>query len=157
MSRTIDTSDLKSLSEDDRRYLAERGQLPAGAEPVQLHPDFTPLGVQLNAGTANTLGLTADELQARLDRLAELEAKEAEKNRETDEKEMERQKAGTSAVEAARSRSEASDSDEPEQYKSEDGWTDERLQEELTNRGLNADGERKVLRARLIKHDRSQA
>lgn len=142
MSRTIDTSDPKSLSEEDRRYLAERARLPKGAEPVQLHPDFTPLGVQVNTGTANTFGLTADELQERLDRLAELEAKEAEANRETDLEELKRQQAGLP------------DDDDRETYKPSEGWTDDKLKSELSRRNLSTDGSTKALRARLVKDDR---
>jgi hypothetical protein len=142
MSRTIDVSDPQSLSEADRRYLAERGRLPAGAEPVQLHPDFTPLGVQLNTGTANTLALTTEQLEAELERRRELETKEAERNRETDLEELRRQKSGTASA------------SEQEQYKADDGWTDDRLREELGQRGLSTDGERKQLRARLVKSDR---
>lgn len=141
MSKTIDLSDPKKLSADDRRYLQERGRLPEGAEPVALHPDFTPLGEQVNTGTANTFAITTEALEAELNRRRALELEEAERNIETDQGEIQRQKAGTAAS-------------EQEQYKAGDGWDDDRLKEELTNRGLSTEGDRKTMRARLIKYDR---
>lgn len=152
MSRTIDVSDPGTLPEADRRYLAERARLPKGAEPVDLSPNFTPLAEQVNTGTANTDALTVAELEALLEQRRAREEKEAESNLETDRQELKRQKAGVAP---------SVEEDEPvsdvEQYKKEDGWTDDRLKQELERRGLEVEGDRKTLRARLVRDDRSSS
>lgn len=73
MSRDI--KDTKSLSDDDKLYLAQRGQLPTDVMSVEdqramLADSLEGLSLsdRANTGTVNVTGLTTEELQAELER-----------------------------------------------------------------------------------------
>lgn len=143
MSLDLKDKDPKSLTEDERRYLQDRGRLPEGVDPVP-SAGYQPLSEFVNTGTANTLGLTSEELDAKLARLAELEAKEAEANRAKD----------VAAFAKEGSPIEETDDDKPYTYTEEN---DGELKAELERRGLDPSGDRKTLRGRLVKDDKAKA
>lgn len=142
MSREINVKDPKKLSESDRQYLWERGRLPEGAEPPRAATGRGPLADYPNTGDANTFGLTNEEIRARLERLAELEAAEAERNLAADRGELAK---------------EGSPQAEGEKEYSYGDKSDDELRAELESRGLKSEGERKALRTRLVKDDRARA
>lgn len=147
MSKDIDTSDPKTLSDDDVRYLAERGRLPKGIPNPIKDPNRPALGDVLNTGDANTLAVTTEELEAELARRREAEGKQAAENLKKDRAELRREKSGTSAA------SEDDDEDKPYTYADK---SDEELRGILTERGLTTEGTRKTLRRRLVDDDNKE-
>lgn len=147
MSKTIDTSDLKSLSKDDIRYLAERGRLPKGIDNPIKDPNRPALGDVLHTGDANTLAVTTEELEAELERRREAESKQAAENLKKDREELRREKAGVASAQ------EDDDDDRPYTYADKD---DDELRAILSERGLPTEGTRKTLRRRLVDDDNKE-
>lgn len=151
MSKTIDLSNPKSLSGDDIRYLAERGQLPKGVPNPITDPNRPALGDVVNTGDANTLAITTEELEAELARRREVESEQAKSNLRIDREALRREKAGVSSAQD----DEDEDDDSPKPYTYGDKSDDE-LRAILTERELSTEGTRKTLRRRLRDDDVSK-
>lgn len=146
MSKTIDLSDPTNLSEEDVRYLAERGRLPKGIPNPLKDPNRPALGDMVHTGDANTLAITTEELEAELARRREVEAVQAQENLKKDREALRREKAGVAPA------PEGEDDDSPRPYTYGDK-DDEELKAILSQRGLATDGTRKTLRRRLVEDD----
>lgn len=134
MSRTIDTTDIGSLSEDEIRYLAERDQLPKDLSPKDqemirkmLQPDEVKLEDRAHTGDANTNGISKEAHEALIARNAELEA----------ELDAERQKNLT------KSESIVGDYD--------GGWTNDLRRDEIEKREMNPSGLKKAGQIAVLK------
>lgn len=149
MSKDIDTSDPKTLSKDDIRYLAERGRLPKGVDNPIKDPNRPALGDMVHTGDANTLAVTTEELEAELARRREEEGKVAEANLKTDQEALRREKAGVKSAQ------EDDDEDGPRPYTYGDKSDDE-LKAILAERDLTTEGTRKTLRRRLVDDDNKE-
>lgn len=137
MSRTIDPDKIASgdLDEDERRYLQDRGLLPAGVDGVsdKLN-EAMPLEARANTGDANTEGLSIEQLEAQL-----AAAKKAQKKLPKIEDE-----GGIEELE-----------DEDMDLDYDDMNNDER-RAELSRRGLIVSGNKEELIARLRRSDSDQ-
>lgn len=72
MSRQIDTSDPSKLSDEDKAYLAQRGELSTDVMSVQeqqalLSPDYIPLPQRANTGDVNSANLSVEQLEKMLE------------------------------------------------------------------------------------------
>lgn len=74
MSRKIDASDPKKLSDDDKRYLQERNRLPAGVYPAPAPDDPRNKGVPVDPNSYPTAdastgygGMTVEQLKTELE------------------------------------------------------------------------------------------
>lgn len=150
MSKTIDTSDPKTLSKDDIRYLAERGRLPKGVDNPIRDPNRPALGDMVHTGDANTLAVTTEELEAELARRREAEGKVAAENLKKDRAELKREKAGVASAQE-----DDDEDDGPRPYTYADKNDDE-LRAILSERGLPTEGARKTLRRRLVDDDNKE-
>lgn len=145
MSKVIDTSDPTTLSADDIRYLAERGQLPPGVENPIKDPQRMAVGDMVHTGDANTLAVSTEQLEAELARRRKAESEQAEKNLVKDQEELRREKAGTLAAQ--------DDDDEDGKPYTYADKSDDELQAILSQRGLSTEGTRKTMRRRLVEDD----
>jgi len=138
LSRTIDPEKIASgdLSEDERRYLQDRGKLPKGVDGVEDNLDQPATVAEMaHTGTANTAGLTIEELEELLEKM---KSEQQELPRIEDD-------GGIEELE----------DDEEEDLTYEEMNNDMR-RAELSNRGLSVTGNKEELIARLRRSDADQ-
>lgn len=120
MSREIDPNK-KNLTEDEKKYLAQRGLLPTSVMSTEeqrqlLDPENDALSLEerANTGTVNTANLTVEQLEEELERRrAEAEEQRVKHESETDDEDEE------------------DDSEEEADYSS---WNKAQLQAEIDSR-----------------------
>lgn len=147
MSKTIDPERIENgdLSEEEVRYLQDRGQLPSHVDAVEVTDLGGPaLDEVLNTGTANTAGLTIEELESLLSQKRASERAEVKDNLRQDKKSM-------IDLQTESSGEEAEDEEEVEDYR--DGWNNANRQAELARRGLSTEGDKETLIQRLVESD----
>lgn len=154
MSRTIDRNDPSSWSEEDVRYLAERGQLPMDelsdeerAEVAEmLSPEQRKLHETANTGDVNFDRLTTEQLEQELIRrkgsLGDLDENPNPPGRKNP------------ALEEEDDEDDEDGDDEPEDY--DEGWTNDDRRAELSRRGLSVAGNKDELIARLLRSDNDE-